>query len=160
MMSQTYSTSDSGTYTEARAAAIMLSVLEDIIVHANAHMISHEKAKKWMEDLLFFAKAKALRYFELQYYTPDNVKAGTGYRYVLSDDGSLHENSMSGGINPFDVPIGYSVGLFADIDHSKRGVTEYASSRGWGTNGVPLNGQGAYERAYSKDGYGLNRYKI
>jgi hypothetical protein len=139
----------------------MLSVLEDISVLAAARMISYEKAKSWMEDLLYLAVAKVLRSFELQ-YSLNGTRIG-GYRYTLSEDGSLHENSQSGGIDPYDAPEGSKVSLFADIDWQKSNrdeVRNYLVSRGWGMNGSALGGQAVYERAYSKDGYGLRRYRI
>ena len=160
-MSQTYTISQTGTYTEARAVAVMVSVLEDINVLAAVRMITYEKAKSWMEDLLYLAVAKVLKSFELQ-YSLDGTKIG-GYRYTLSQDGSLHENSESGGIDPYDVPEGTVVCLFADIDwgrSNRQEVRNYLVSRGWGMNGLPLGGQAVYERAYSKEGYGLRRYRI
>jgi Bacterial HORMA domain family 1 len=161
-MSQTYTTTDTSTYTEARARAVMLSVLEDLLVLAASRKIDIEKAKAWREDLLYLLNAGVLKYFELQYYSPKGTKI-EGYKYTLSDDGSLQENSPSGGIDPYDVPEGAIVNLFADIDYSKKNINEvlrYLSQRGWGTNGTPLGGQAVYERAYSKDGYGLQRYKV
>ncbi len=162
-MSETYTSSQTSTYTEARAVAVMLSVLEDLSILAAARMIAYDKAKAWMEDLLYLVNAKVLNLFELQYYTPaSGVRVG-GYKYTLSDDGSLHESSQSGGIDPYDVPEGCKVKLFADIDYSKRNIAEvkdYLARRGWGTNGSSLGGQAVYERAYSKEGYGVRRYKV
>ena len=161
-MSQTYTSTYTSTYTEARARVVMVSVLEDFNILALSRMITFETAKSWMEDLLYLLNAKVLNYFELQYYTFTGLRVG-GYRYTLRDDGSLHENSLSGGIDPYDVPQGSKVKLFADIDYSKSNigkVKQYLAQRGWGTNGVPLGGQAVYERAYSKDGYGLQRYRI
>jgi hypothetical protein len=139
----------------------MTCAFEDFIVLANADKIDYSKAQKWMEDLLYLAKAKVLKYFELQYYT-NGTRIG-GYKYVLSDDGSLHENSDSGGIDPYYVSSDYSISLFADIDWQKNNseeVKKYLATRGWGMNGTSLGEQGVYERAYSKNGYGLMRYKI
>ncbi|MBI1805088.1 MAG: hypothetical protein HY033_10260 [Ignavibacteriae bacterium] len=162
-MSETYTVSETGTYTEARAVTVMLSVLGDLGILASARMISYDKANNWMEDILYLAKARVLQFFELQFYNSVGVKIGTGYRYSLSEDGSLQENSGSGGIDPYDLPNGSKVNLFADVDWTKKNKTEvssYLASRGWGTNGSPLGGQTSYERGYSKDGYGLMRYKI
>jgi len=161
-MSQTYTTTYTSTYSEARARAVMLSVLEDLFVLAGSLILDYNKAKKWMEDLLFLLNARVLNSFELQVYSSAGSRIG-GYKYTLKDDGTLHENSQSGGIDPYDLPAGARVGLFADIDYSKKNieeVKEYLRQRGWGTNGSPLGGQATYERAYSKDGYGLERYKI
>lgn len=161
-MSQTYTTTRTNTYTEARARVVMLSVLEDLAVLAASRMISFETAKDWMEDLLYLVNARVLNFFELQYYSSTGSRIG-GYKYNLSEDGSLQENSQSGGIDPYDVPDGTKVKLFADIDYARQNITEvneYLASRGWGTNGTPLGGQAVYERAYSKDGYGLRRYKV
>ena len=161
-MSETYTGSYTDTYTEARARVVMLSVLADLLALADARMVSIEKAKRWMEDLLYLLNARVLNYFELQFYSFSRIKFG-GYKYSLSEDGSLHENSDSGGIDPYDFPAGTSVGLFADIDNSKKNISEvmeYLACRGWGTNGSALSGQETYERAYSKDGYGLKRFKV
>lgn len=161
-MSQTYSGTYTSTYTEARARVVMVSVLEDLIVLAAARLVAHEKAKKWMEDLLYLLKARVLNYFELQVYSSNGSRVG-GYKYILKDDGSLQENSKSGGIDPYALPLGATVGLFADIDFTKSNISEvnqYLASRGWGTNGTSLIGQASYERAYSKDGYGFQRFKI
>jgi hypothetical protein len=160
-MSETYSATYTSTYTEARAVIVMTSALEDFAVLAAARKIDLDKAQKWMEDLLYLAKEKVLQYFELQYNT-NGTKIG-GYKYTLSDDGSLQENSPSGGIDPYDVPTNCTVSLFASIDWQKKNsndIKEYLASRGWGINGVSLGGRTVYERAYSKDGYGLMRYKI
>lgn len=161
-MTESYTASYTSTYTEARAVVVMLSVLEDLIILASARMISYEKAKNWMEDLLYLSNAKVLNFFELQYYFSNGMRIG-GYKYTLSDDGSLFENSQSGGIDPYDIPKGSMVKLFADIDYTKRNISnvrEYLARRGWGTNGSTLGGQVVYERIYSKDGYGLRRYKV
>ena len=162
-MTETYTASQTSTYTEARAVAVMLSVLEDLSILAAARMIAYDKAKAWMEDLLYLVNAKVLNSFELQYYNPTNGIRVGGYKYALSGDGSLHENSQSGGIDPYDVPEGCNVKLFADIDRTKRNINEvqyYLACRGWGMNGSSLGGQVVYERAYSKDGYGLRRYRV
>jgi hypothetical protein len=161
-MSETYTGTGASTYTEARAAAVMLSVLADLGILAAASMVSYPKAKTWMEDLLYLAIGKVLKSFELQVYSPNMVKVG-GYKYALSDNGSLIENSLSGGIDPYDWPAGYTVGLFADVDWTKSNknqVSAYLASRGWGMNGSSMGGQLVYERAYSKDGYGLVRHRI
>jgi hypothetical protein len=161
-MSETYTTTSTSTYSEARAVAVMFTVLEDLGNFAAARMITYLVANKWMEDLLYLATAKVLNYFELQYYDPKGARIG-GYKYSMSDDGSLRENSVSGGIDPYDAPEGTNVRLFADIDYTKSNIEEVKENlarRGWGTNGTPLSGQAVYERAYSKDGYGVRRYKI
>jgi hypothetical protein len=161
-MSQTYSGTYTSTYTEARARVVMVSVLEDLIVLAASRLVTYETAKKWMDDLLYLLNARVLNYFELQVYSSNGSSIG-GYKYILKDDGSLQENSKSGGIDPYSLPIGAKVGLFADIDYTKNNiinVKQCLANRGWGTNGIPLNGQASYERAYSKDGYGLQRFKI
>jgi hypothetical protein len=161
-MSQTYSTTQTSTYTEARSRVVMVSILEDLIVLAASRLIDHEKAKKWMDDLLYLLNARVLNYFELQVYVPNGSRVGA-YRYVLKDDGSLQEDSKSGGIDPYGLPVGARVGLFADIDYSKSNIVEvnqYLVSRGWGTNGTPIAGQASYERTYSKEGYGFQRYKV
>ena len=161
-MSETYTTTYTGTYTEARARAVMLSVLADLLAFSDARLVSIEKAKQWMEDLLYLLNARVLNYFELQFYLTSTTRIG-GYKYKLSDDGTLSENSGSGDIDPYDVPVGTTVRLFADIDYSKRNISDvkkYLARRGWGTNGTTLKGQEAYERAYSKDGYGLKRFKV
>lgn len=161
-MSETYTTTYTNTYTEARARAVMLSVLADLLALSDARMVSIEKAKQWMEDLLYLLNARVLNYFELQFYSSSAIRIG-GYKYTLSDDGTLRENSGSGGIDPYDVPAGTGVRLFADIDYSKNNISEvkgYLARRGWGSNGTALKGQETYERAYSKDGYGLKRFKV
>jgi hypothetical protein len=140
----------------------MISVLEDLFVLSASRLLDYDRAKEWMKDLLFLLNARVLNYFEIQAYSSNGSRLG-GYKYALKDDGSLQENSQSGGIDPYDLPSGATVGLFADIDYSKRNIEEvkqYLARRGWGTNGSPLAGQASYERAYSKDGYGLERYKI
>ena len=160
-MSETYTATYTSTYTESRAVAVMTGAFEDFIGLANAHKIEYDSATKWMEDLLYLAKARVLKYFELQYRL--NGSRIGGYRYTVSDDGSLHENSASGGIDPYSVPAGCTVALFASIDwlkNNSEAVRQYLASRGWGMNGSSLEGQATYERAYSKDGYGLMRYRI
>jgi hypothetical protein len=140
----------------------MVSVLEDLNVLAASRLVAHETAKKWMEDLLYLLNARVLNHFELQVYSSTGSRIG-GYKYILKDDGSLHENSKSGGIDPYALPPGATVGLFADIDYKKINigdVSQYLAKRGWGTNGTRLIGQASYERAYSKDGYGIQRFKI
>lgn len=160
-MSETYTASYTSTYTEARAVAVMTSALADFLVLAAARKIGYDIAQKWMVDLLYLAKAGVLKYFELQYYA-NGTKIG-GYKYVVSDNGSLYENTASGGIDPYDTPSNCTVSLFADIDWQQKNseeVKQYLASQGWGTNGTPLVGHSVYERGYSKDGYGLMRYKI
>ncbi len=161
-MSETYAVSETGTYTEARAVAVFkLQDSEEFAKYAAARKISYDTAQKWADDLLYLAKAKVLRYFEIQ--CSINGNKFRGYKYILSDDGSLQENSQSGGIDLYNLPAECVVGLFADVDFTKpnsQEVSSYLASQGWGTSGSSLGGSATYERAFSKNGYGVKRYRI
>ena len=89
-MSQTYTTTYTSTYTEARARAVMVSVLEDLFVLAASRLLDYDRAKEWMEDLLFLLNARVLNYFEIQAYSSNGSRLG-GYKYALKDDGSLQK---------------------------------------------------------------------
>lgn len=152
--------SGSSTFSEARVRAVMQKTLDDFIGLAIADHLSVETASKWAKDLVFVLNHEAAELFQLRFDLPSGEQKAVNY--YVSDDGSLVEDSESGGVNFRCLPKGTEVLLVLrlrrDSRHRAR-VLAYLAGQGWGT-GSMLEGDGVHDRAYSADGYGLIRRRI
>lgn len=160
-MSNTISSSRTSTYTEARARAVMNKVLEDLMGLYGRDLISKEQALKWYFDILYVLSKEAADFFEIQFKS--SFVKQNGLRYEISDDGSIYEDSKSGGIDYYSLPDNVKVSLFLSLRTEAAKyfeVYEELLRRGWGTNGKTLEDSWVRDRAYSKDGYGLIRNKV
>lgn len=155
----TLSLTRTSTFTVARVREVMKSVFDELVGAASRGFISMEAAQKWNDDLTYILSRQVAAYFELQLRTPDGRRVG--FRYDVSDDGSLLETSRSGGQRLHLLPDGTKGSLFV----SYRGQLDEETDaelrrRGWGSGGAPLQGEGTRDRAYSDQGYGLLRKRM
>lgn len=147
----------STSYTEARARAIMKSVYDDFVCFTIFNLASVETISKWRKDILYMMDKEVLKYFDIKF----SSGSPSGYRYSVSSDGTLSENSLSGGINYYAYPSGTKVSIVVSLDETSSNYLEVENEmtlkRGWGNNGVSLTGNSHRDRAYSKDNYGVIR---
>ena len=158
-MSGTYTASYTSTYTEARAREVMKKVTTDLTVICARGLLTDERKDNWERAILHCMDKEALESFELQFQPPGSLKKGL--RFVLSDDGSLKEDSKAGGIDYWSLPDGTTVSIVINLRDGKRDrVIDQLHSWGWGDNGEFLKATGSRDQAYSKEGYGLERQKV
>jgi hypothetical protein len=162
-MIETYTISNSETYTESDVKAVMQNTYEDIIGFANRKLIEYSRVKSWVEDLVYLLENRILESFEIQLYDK-NRQMFKSYRYIVNTYGYIDSGNSSGGINYFEIPEGTIFGLFADIDHSHKNINEVKKylieKRGWGNNGIAMQGNSIFDRSHSSGGLELKRYVI
>jgi Bacterial HORMA domain family 1 len=157
-MSYSRSQSSSSTFTEARVREVMKPVFDDITGLVLRNFISSERAMKWREDLTYMLSQEAISAFELQLEKPDGTRVG--FRYEVSDDGSLLDSSSSGGLRLYQLPEGTTAVLMVVFRELSPDVRDEVSRRGWVHHAVSLSGEGVRERGYSHEGYGVIRKRF
>ena len=147
------------TMTEARVRAVMQKVSANFTAFVVKEHISTEIARKWTEDIAHLQLVEALKFFDIKIQAPTGNPFGV--RYTVSSDGSLQQDSASGGLNLYGLPPGTQVSLYAELhDGTPSSVYDWLRARGWGFNGTRLEGQQSQQRAFSSDGYGLVRQHL
>jgi hypothetical protein len=145
------------TYSESAAKAVMKCVYDDFICFTIFNLASESTVTKWKRDLLYMMDKEALKHFDLKF----SAGSPKGFRYTVSSDGSLTENSSSGGINYFAYPAGTTVNIVVALDEASPNYSEVLReltlNRGWGSGGIFLNGNPQRDRAYSNANYGVIR---
>ncbi len=161
-MSMSYTFSGTDTYSVADVKAVMQSTYEDIIGFANRKMAEYGQTEKWIEDLTYLLKKRALKAFELQLYNANG--SFKSYRYDVNAWGVLSSGEKSGGINYFEFPSDTKVKLYAELNAESTAYnevyTELVDNRGWGTSGSAMNGSSTYERSYVSNDLQLKRSVI
>lgn len=153
MMINTASASQTSTMTEARVRAVMQNVAANLRAFVVAGHVGRDRALKWVEDLTYLQLVEALEFFELQI----NGRS-FGLRYTVRSDGSVQQNSASGGLDVYGLPAGTTVQLYAHLrDITPRRVYEELGRRGWGTDGRKIEAPESEYRSFSSNGYGLTR---
>lgn len=162
-MSESFTISGSGTYTEADVKAVLQNTYEDIIGFANRKLVEHAKVKGWIEDLTFLLNKKVLKSFEIQLYNSANERFKS-YRYQVNASGSLSSGSLSGGINYFEIPDGTKFGFLVDADFTQTNSEEIKkylyTDRNYGQNGSAMEGTVTYERSHISGALELKRSSI
>lgn len=159
-MSYTNTKSESTTYTEARAKYVMGKVYEDLLGLMNRGLITLERANKIREDVLYLLNKQVLKYFQLQFKTPEGSEIG-GLHYEVKD-GNVYSNENSGSLNYWSLSSNTTVNLLVDLNYSASNISEVNKQLeewGWGS-GNPLTGTKESLKNYSKDNYGLSQSKI
>ena len=147
------------TITEVRVRVVMYKVSANFTALVVAGHVTAENARKWAQDLIYLQVKEALDYFEVQIQTPRGQRFGL--RYTVSADGSLQQDSASGGLDLYGIPPGTSVRLYAHLyDGIPGSVREELARRGWTFNGKRLDAAESEQRAFSASGYGLTRAKL
>ncbi|MBZ5713785.1 hypothetical protein [Nannocystis pusilla] len=160
-MASTYTTTEASTFTEARARAVMISVLGDFTALKNAGLITAAQAEEWHDALLFALCEEAVEMFQLKFTSPTGQQRALDYE--VKDDGSISASQRPGGINYLDFATGTTVGITLRLRPNGRGrekVLQYLQRRRWGMDGKILTGNTYVDRQYSQSGYGLTRKKV
>jgi hypothetical protein len=152
----TGSRSSSSTMTEARIRTVMHPVAANFSAFVIAGHIDRDRALKWISDLTYLQLKECLEFFELQL----NGRS-CGLRYTVSSDGSVQQNSPSGGLDLYGLPAGTTVQLYAHLrDGTPQSVYDELALRGWGFNGRKMEAPESEHRAFSSEGYGISRVKL
>ena len=155
----TASAAQTTTMTEARVRVVMQKVSANLTAFVVAGHVTAERAQKWIEDLHYLQIAEVLDYFEIQVEIPG--RPAFGIRYTVSADGSLQQNSASGGLDTYGIPRGTTIRFYAHLYDGKLPlVREYLVARGWNFNGKHLDAAESDRRVFSTDGYGVTRAKL
>jgi hypothetical protein len=139
----------------------MVKVLADLAVLSQSGILAEERFLKWNEVLTFLLIREAISKFQVQLWISPEERIGV--EYTVSDDGTLHEDSESGGIDYFALPsgttAGITIGLRSDCAVLEE-VKEFLKRRGFTFDGSFIDGDVSRDRAYSKDSYGVIRGKV
>lgn len=160
-MSSTYTVSYTSTFTEARARAVMRSVLGDFTAMKNAGLITADRAQEWHDAVLYALSEEALDMFQVGFTPPGGQKVALDYE--VKDDGSIAANQRPGGVNYAAFPTNTRVNITLGLREHARAharVLKYLTQRGWGTDGEVLTGDAYVDRQYSQSNYGLSRKKV
>ncbi|WP_422104481.1 hypothetical protein [Winogradskyella sp.] len=160
-MSTSYTRSESSTYTEARARYVMNKVQEDLLGLMSRDLISLDRVKSIKSDVLYLLNKEALKYFQLQFKTPDGEEVG-GLHYEVNANGQIYSDEDSGRINYWMLSSDIKVNLLVQLDRDSKNIAEVdrqLEDWGWGT-GSALTGTREVLKSYSKDGYGVTQSKI
>lgn len=158
-MTYTYTTSRTTTMTEARVRAVMRKVAANFCAFVAARHINETRAANWARDLTYMQTEEALDYFEVQVREPSGKEYGL--RYTISADGTVVEDSSSGGLDVYGIPRGSKISLYAkplpgQLEH----IRDYLERNGWGFNGSSLDGETGASRSFSTGGYGITRQLV
>jgi Bacterial HORMA domain family 1 len=155
-MSSTATASLSATITEAQVRAVMQKVRTTFAALAVLGLITQDQATKWATDLTYLQLERAIEFFEIQL---DGRRYGL--RFTIFDDGSIQQDSKSGGLDFHGVPKGTKANLYAHTRANlPQRIWDELARRGWGTNGRRLEAATSERRAFSNDGYGIVREKL
>ncbi|WP_419211630.1 hypothetical protein ACNR9Q_12895 [Maribacter sp. X9] len=160
-MSTSYTRSESTTYTAARARYVMGKVHEDLLGLMNRGLVSLDRVNSIKSDVLYLLDKQALKYFQLQFKTPEGEEIG-GLHYEVKSSGQIYSDEDSGRINYWMLSSDTKVNLLVNLDRSSSNIDEVdrqLDDWGWG-NGASLSGTKEVLKSYSKEGYGLTQSKI
>ena len=106
--------------------------------------------------LTYLQLAGVLKFFEVQIQVPGRPQFGI--RYTVSADGSVQQDSASGGLDVYGLPSGTTVRLHVEpIGELPAHVRAELARRGWGFSGQSIDAPASERRAFSSGGYGLIR---
>src|SRR5208283_1538494 len=118
-------------------------------------MLFHQLTDTTIYDLTYLQVNECLAFFELQ------INGRYGLRYTISADGSVQQNSASGGIDVYGLPPGTTIRLYAHLcDRVPQSIRDELVRRGWGFNGRKMEAPESEQRAFSSEGYALSRVKL
>jgi len=82
----TYTASQTSTFSEARARAVMRHVLGDFMNTASTGLIARETIQRWHEEVEYAVIHQVVDTFQLQFTKPDGTRLGLSY--TIRDDGT------------------------------------------------------------------------
>jgi hypothetical protein len=154
-MSNSYTYSNTNTYTVARARYVLGKIKDDFmnVAYRGFTTISYSTLMSWWEDVSFVVNEQALEKCELQFKW-DGKTAAVIYEMVT--DGSIHIDTDSAAINFYRIPAYATVGIVIRRDRNNEVVSNYLQKRGWTSNGSFLAGTAVPAGGYSQGGFGPN----
>lgn len=156
MMTSTATATRTTTTTEARVRAVMQKVAANLSAFVVAGIVAHARAQKWADDLTYLQIEDAIDFFELQI----NDRS-LGLRYTVRSDGSVQQDSASGGLDIYGLPAGTTVKLYAHLRAgSPQHVWDELKRRGWGFDGQKMEAEESEHRSFLSGGYGVTRTKL
>ena len=142
--------------TEARVRAVMQKVVANLNAFVVAGLVDRARAQKWAEDLTYLQIEDAIDFFELQL----NGRS-LGLRYAVSSDGTVQQDSASGGLDIYGLPPGTTVKLYANLRSGiPQQVRDELKRRGWAFSGEKMEAEESDRRSFSSGGYGVTRSKL
>jgi hypothetical protein len=160
-MSNTFTRTETNTYTDARAYYVMGKVYENLIGLMSRGLITKTRVDNIRSDILYLLSKGALDFFELQFCKSNGSKLG-GIHYKAISNGYIYSDEESGGFDFWSLPNETRVILFVNLDYNSKYIQEVEKQLekwGWGT-GKRLEGDTTYLKSYSKDGYGFKENKV
>lgn len=154
------SASLSSTCTRSRVQEVLVNVLGDAIALQCRGLISKERLDRWDRDLTDVLLLEAVEKFQIKVTLPDGQERGIDY--AVFDDGRISTSDSCGGFSVAGLPADASVSLLVrwrEGAPKREEARRLLNARGWGT-GSMLEAAGPSDRAYSKEGYGVNRRLI
>lgn len=134
----------------------MQKVAANLNAFVVAGLVDPARAQKWADDLAYLQIEEAIDFFEVQL----NGRS-LGLRYTISSDGSVQQDSASGGLDLYGLPAGTTMKLYADLRVGiPQRVRDELQRRGWGFDGQRMEAEESEHRSFSTGGYGLTRAKL
>lgn len=144
------------TTTDARVRAVMQKVAANLSAFVAAGLVERTRAQKWADDLTYLQIEEAIDFFELQI----NDRS-LGLRYTVNSDGSVQQDSASGGLDIYGLPADTTVRLYAHLQTGiPQNVRDELKRRGWSFNGQRMEAEESERRSFSSEGYGITRTKL
>ncbi len=145
--------------TEARVRAVMQKVAANLVAFVLAGYFTKDQYFAWVADLTYLQLQEVLEFFEVQLCTPAGARFGL--RYTVSSDGSVQQDSASGGLDIYGLASGTHANLYAHLcNETPAHVWDELRRRGWSRSGNRLEGSASEQRTFSSGGYGLIRQKL
>lgn len=158
-MSYSYSSPRSESYSESGARHVMGKIFDDFhsISFRGFHFVENNPSwlQKIKEDIFFVMTEKALEKFQIQFHGSDENSRAV--EYEVKSDGSIFQDSESGGIDYWEIPANVEINVTLKRDEKNEKVTDYLNKRGWGNDGQFVEGEFIDDGAYSKDGFGTTK---
>jgi hypothetical protein len=159
IMSDTFTNSESDSYTESRALYVMGKVYDDFhsIAGRGFTGFSSRYLTSMKEDIFYLMTQKVLKMFQIQFTHGSKEWA---VEYTVSSDGSIQVDRDSGGIDYWQIPQAASLRIVARWDRSKSRVEAEMERRGWTGSASWVTGKVISDGGYSKSGFGLYKNRI
>lgn len=156
-MFETYTRSNTDTYSEARARYVMGKVYDHLVSLYMRGIITKDHADQMRNDILYLMDKKAITFFEIQFKTLTGREIG-GLHYEVRADSTISMDEDSGGVDFWGLDKNNTVAsLLVWLNRASPNITEVdrqLAEWGWGS-GAALAGSSQPSKSFSKDGFGL-----
>ena len=159
MYTGTFTASATDTFTESRARYVLGKIFDDFngIIFRGFTTVKPASLKEWRDDIQYIMEQNALYHFEIQFQYGLHSWA---VRSEVNKYGGITRDDSSGGLDFYNIPAGASLNIVVNRDTADEAVSNYLARRGWTSGGAFIAEGGNSDRAYSKDGFGVNRKKL